>query len=66
MAPEVNEPLVNVGVLQEEWAAGDQSGKQNRIAAALNSYGIDAKSFLAGTLSAMLFMVALMRLVEGR
>lgn len=66
MAPEVNKPLVNVGVLQEEWAAGDQSDKVYRIAAALSSYGIDAKSFLAGTVSAMLFMVALMRFVEGR
>ncbi|KAL1726015.1 hypothetical protein EV714DRAFT_276937 [Schizophyllum commune] len=65
IAPEVNEPLVNVGVLQEEWA-GDQSDKQNRIAAALSAYGIDAKSFLAGIVSAMLFMVALMRFVEGR
>ncbi|KAL1664525.1 hypothetical protein GGF50DRAFT_88623 [Schizophyllum commune] len=66
VAPEVNKPLVNVGVLQEEWAAGDQSDKVYRIAAALSSYGIDAKSFLAGTVSAMLFMVALMRFVEGR
>ena len=61
----MNEPLVNVGVLQEEWA-GEQSDKQNKIAAALNSYGIDAKSFLAGTVSAMMFMAVLMRFVEGR
>ncbi|KAI5886402.1 uncharacterized protein SCHCODRAFT_02641639 [Schizophyllum commune H4-8] len=58
VAPSTTNTLVNVGVLEEEWDT-----KKSKIQMGLERYGIDARSFFAGTILTALMMLAWMRSV---
>ena len=60
VAPETTSTLVNVGVLEEEWDT-----KKSRTQMGLERYGVDVRSFLAGTILTALMMLVWMRFVGG-